>query len=306
MAYFLTASLMFKRIIPKIGSNSITHTLNGPDSPKVINTNVVNRLGYEAHTLVTRMRREMGIISSGAVPLGELAIMNQIAEEKAHNDGHSRLEEVWNSLDSIRKKQFAAGFGQADLMQVWKNGFSQPNLIPRILVGQKLITPRSFSDEMTRKDANAYMDNTLRAGQVFIGNEDDTQARQEISETTHGDNDGMSVQVAMETRADLLIFITEVGGFFEGGHPVREAEKAERIDRLSHDELDESWIKEHDYSEAGDDSNGGLGSKARAARLAGDHGITTFITSEKEAGAIIDAANGDFSRGTVILPRQAG
>ena len=252
---------IFSRIVVKVGTNSLT----GPD-----NQLDEKYLAYLAGQICDVAKTcEVALVSSGAVRVG----LTTLGLEKAR---------------SLRESQAAAAVGQGLLMHHYQRLFHQHGR----MVAQVLLT----NDGLQHRDRYLNARNTLLSlfeNHVMpIINENDTVATDEIK---FGDNDNLAAQVAVMIGADLLIFLSDVDGFY-ADHGSREI--------LS---LVEQISTEHELAARGPgsgSSKGGMTSKLAGAKIATHCGCHVFIANGRLDNVVTDIVNGK-NCGTHFLP-QAG
>ena len=184
------------------------------------------------------------IVSSGAIALG------------APRLGFARRP------STMRQLQAASAVGQAQLHQAWERALRRVGL----QAAQLLLSPADMADRQTYVNVCNTFDALFRLGSVPVVNENDATATDEI---TFGDNDSLAAQVAVLTRARLLVLLTEVDGVYSRapGTP-----GAELLD-------DGSLSSAVGLGRVTGLGRGGMGSKIAAAQLAAGAGIPTVIAS---------------------------
>ena len=183
----MTASrerLQFKRrIVVKIGSSSLTHSVTGN----------LNLLKMERLVRVLCDLKNQGmdviLVSSGAIAAGR---------------------KVLGLLERPKKmslKQACAAAGQANLMMIYQKLFYEYHQIS----GQVLMTKYSVMGEYSRTNIENTLEELLALGVIPIVNENDTVATEEID---FSDNDRLSAFVTALVRADLLILLSDIDGLY--------------------------------------------------------------------------------------------
>lgn len=109
--------------------------------------------------------------------------------------------------DDMPTKQASAAVGQCELMYFYDRMFSEYNHIP----AQILITGSILRHEDRMENFTNTMDRLLELGSIPIINENDTIETEEI---VIGDNDTLAAVVAVAARADLLVLLSDVDGFY--------------------------------------------------------------------------------------------
>ena len=137
-------------------------------------------------------------------------------------------------------------------------------------------------------------------GIIPVVNENDSVSYTEIesNERLFGDNDMLSAVVSVLCRAQMLVILSDINGFYDSDprlHPnARLIEKIEKID----DSI---------YSLAGGAGSrrgtGGMRTKLHAAELATANGTDTVITNGKHPEAIYEIIDGK-SKGTLFSGKK--
>jgi len=169
-----------KRIVIKLGSSVILKESG--------------ELNYECLKSLVREMAELQkmkqiiIVSSGAIGIGRTVL--RIARPR-----------------NLSEKQALASVGQARLIQVYENLFSEYG----IKVGQVLLTREDLQDRYRYLNARNTLFKLLDYGVIPVINENDTVAVEEIK---FGDNDTLSALIASKMDADLLIILSDVEGVY--------------------------------------------------------------------------------------------
>ena len=174
---------MVKRIVVKLGSSQI---VDAKLRPKTAN---LRRLAARVADL-RKKGIEVVLVSSGAIALG----MGELGERKRPTD-----------LSSLQAR---AAIGQARLMHVYSEIFKKVKL----KCAQVLLTWDDLHNQTRKINARHTLDAILDKGVVPIINENDTTSTEEIK---FGDNDKLSAMVAELLRADRLVLLTDVDGFYD-------------------------------------------------------------------------------------------
>lgn len=167
-----------KRIVVKIGSNTLTGGKNTLDIPFM--NEIARHLSVLYHNGV-----EVLLVTSGAVVLG--------AES---------LEEI----KTTRQKQKAAVFGQSRLMKQWSTLFENWGIVN---VGQLLIT------ESDLENVKEVLADSLKVG-VVIANANDPVNSDEMRQLRlSADNDKLAGFLRETCNADTLLLLTDVDGLMD-------------------------------------------------------------------------------------------
>lgn len=212
-----------KTIVIKIGSSSLT------DAKSQLDLKNLRRLVKEI-SLLHAQNHNFIIVTSGSIVTGQQRLGKQ------------------GRPNSIPEKQAAAAVGQIILMKNYAKAFKKH----KIVAAQILLT-RDVIEEKERKENTFNTLSTLLKHRVIpIINENDTVA---VDEIKFGDNDNLSALVARLIKADLLINLTDVDGFYINNQLMYEI-----------NEISEHVIKAASHS-ASDKGTGGMITKIEAAKI---------------------------------------
>jgi glutamate 5-kinase len=247
------AKKAFNTIVIKVGSSSLT------DVQGKLDTRNLRRLTSEISLLV-KARKNVLLVTSGSIVCGAEAL--KLGKPK-----------------TIPAKQAAAAVGQSRLMRQWEKAFEKHGL----MVAQILLTRDEISDHQRYQNARNTIATLLKEKVVPIVNENDTVAIEEIK---IGDNDNLAALAAGMIKADILILLTDVDGFYmhnaKGKH-VRIAEITE-ISKAVEDAAG------HPVTQAG---TGGMITKIQAARTCARAGIPMVICHGRQSNAIKKILSGE-------------
>ncbi len=255
-----------RRIAVKIGSSTLTHSATGRLN--------IRRMEKLVRTIsdIKNSGREVVLISSGAVAAGASKL------SVSHRDR------------SLAQKQALAAVGQPELMRMYERLFATYGYN----VGQILMT-RDVVDDPHRLELarNTFM-KLFELGCVPIVNENDSVSNEEMQ---FGDNDTLSAYVAAVAKADLLINLSDIDGLYDSD-PHKNPD-ARLISRVEHPGDVESF--------AGDAGScvgtGGMITKIRAAKIAGNAGIPMIITNGSDPEILYRITDGEHV-GTYFVPRK--
>ena len=229
-----------KRIVIKVGTSTLTH-----ESGK-LNLERIEKL-VRVISNIKNMGHEVILVSSGAIGVGA---------------GKVGLKE---KPDSVRMKQALAAIGQASLVSIYDKIFKEYGYS----TGQVLLTKFILDEETRYNSARRAFDAMISFGVVPIVNENDVISTYEIE---FGDNDTLSATVAELVRADLLIILSDIDGFYDSDP--RKNKDAKIIPVVSE-------ISEEIMSCAGaagsSRGTGGMKTKLRAAKFVNDNGIDMVL-----------------------------
>ncbi|MFH1822051.1 MAG: glutamate 5-kinase [Methanobacteriota archaeon] len=231
-----------KRIVVKIGTNSITDENSRLDPEKV------GKFVSDVMSLRTR-GKEVIVVSSGAIGAGV---------------GHLNLDCRPKEISAL---QATAAVGQSTLMQVYSRYFGeyqQP-------VAQILLTAEDFRDPKRYKNFKDMLSTLMRWRVVPIVNENDSVASEEIKV---GDNDILSAHVSIGAGADLLVILSDVEGLYVGY-----AKKGNRGKLIKTVKRTTDVERHVSKSSRG---FGGMCSKIEAAKMVTEKGIPTVVAGSSE------------------------
>lgn len=253
-----------RRIVVKVGTSTLTNELGNSKLRQMEKLALVL-------SDVQNAGNEVILVSSGAIAVGA---------NKMHLKEKPR---------SLRMKQAAAAVGQCENMFLYDKFFGYyDKTVAQILFN---------SDDIRQEEKKENLSNTFEAllgeGVIPIVNENDSVSYTEIEseEKLFGDNDMLSAVVAVLCRADLLVILSDIDGFFD--RDPRLFKNAKLIEEISE-------ITDATYKLAGGAGSrrgtGGMRTKLQAAELAMSQGITTIVTNGSRPEALYD----------IIAGRRAG
>ena len=136
----------------------------------------------------------------------------------------------------------------------------------------------------------------LQQDVIPVVNENDTVATEEIE---FGDNDTLSAIVAHLIKADLLILLTDIDGFYtDDPHKNKDAVKLSVVEQITDELKDMAKGAVTSYG------TGGMSTKIAAARIATDSGADMAIVDAKDLNQINHLMDGD-DVGTLFLAHDA-
>lgn len=242
------------RMVIKVGTSTLTYK-----------TGKLNIRAFEELTKVVANLKNSGIevilVSSGAIGMGvgKLGLSSR--------------------PDDIPTKQAAAAVGQCELMYMYDKYFGEYHHT----VAQMLITANDFED----KEKHANLANTLarllELQALPIVNENDTVSTAELS---IGDNDTLSALVAIDSKADMLVLVSDIEGLYTADpHKDRNAKLISVVDNVD----DVISLGEDTVSVLG---TGGMATKLQAAKLVTEAGIDMVIINGANPSSLYDVAEG--------------
>ena len=254
------------RIVVKVGTSTLAHPT------RRMNIRRVEAL-CKVLSDVKNAGHEVILVSSGAIGMG----VGKLSLKERPSD--------------IPTKQAAAAVGQCELMYTYDRLFSEYNHT----VAQLLVTGSDVEDAARRTHFHNTLYRLLALGALPIINENDTIATDEI---VIGDNDTLSAIVAATVRADLLVLLSDIDGLYTAD-PRGDA-GAELIPVVR------AVTPEIEALAGGNGTTlgtGGMVTKLRAARIAGETGIDMVIANGARPELIYDIIDGK-SVGTRFIGRR--
>jgi len=249
------------RIVVKVG----TSTLTFPDGIRLD----IGRIGNLVKDLVQvkESGKEVVLVTSGAVATG----MGKLGWKKRP--------------DNIPGKQAAAAVGQAHLMRIYELIFGEYGQN----VGQILLTRGDINDRTRYINASNTISTLLQYGVIPIVNENDTVA---VDEIKVGDNDTLSALLINLIKADLLIILSDVDGFYDDSGKVIDV-----IPAITPE------IRAMAGGEGSETSVGGMITKLNAAEIVTGAGEIMVIANGQKPGIISKILEGE-NEGTIFLPKR--
>ena len=257
-----------KKIVIKIGSSSIIHEeTGGVDCRKLEKlVRIICDLKNQGKDVV--------LVSSGAIGVGFQALG------------------LKSKPKTVSLKQACAAIGQGQLMMMYQKLFMEYNH----LAAQVLLTFDAITDEERRRNAENTLNELLQQDVIPVVNENDTVATEEIE---FGDNDTLSAIVAHLIKADLLILLTDIDGFYtDDPHKNKDAVKLSVVEQITDELKDMAKGAVTSYG------TGGMSTKIAAARIATDSGADMAIVDAKDLNQINHLMDGD-DVGTLFLAHDA-
>lgn len=237
-----------RRILVKIGSGVLTGDGGAFDRARFVS--LCRGLAHVART------HELVVVSSGAIALG----VEKLGLKSRPKD--------------IPGKQAAAAVGQLRLMGLYEDEFDAHGLT----VAQVLLTHADIQNRKRYLNARNALGRLVEHGVVPVINENDTVS---VEELKFGDNDSLAGMTVDLVGADLLVILTDIDGVYTADP---------RIDPTAR-KLDEIAGVTDDVLASGGESRsgvgtGGMATKLRAARRAGESGVATVIAPGKRDGVL--------------------
>jgi len=210
------------------------------------------------------------IVSSGAIALGMSSLGLTARPE------------------SVIGMQACAAVGQSALMHTYEQ-----LLFGKKVVAQLLLSSDDFTSSILYKNLQNTLHELLKMGVLPIINENDSVSVHEL-EGAFGDNDELSALLAAAVKADWLLLLTDVDGFYTSSG---------KINRLLRTVQRLTPKMEAECNGRGKLGRGGMRSKLRAAKLASQAGVSVGIANGSHPHVISHAIQRKI--GTYFPPQQS-
>lgn len=248
-----------KRIVVKVGTSTLTYD-NGN-----INLTRIEKLTRVLSDMLNS-GKEVVLVSSGAIGVGVSKL---------------KLKE---KPQSIREKQAVAAVGQCELMHIYSKFFGEYSHV----VGQVLLTRDVVEDEHIRENVCNTFETLIENKIVPVVNENDTVSIDEIENIVRfGDNDNLSAIVSGLVKADLLIILSDIDGFYDSDpRKNKDSKMLKQIEKVT-PELEECA--------GGAGSNlgtGGMVTKLTAAKTAASYGVDMVLANGDNPSILLDILEG--------------
>jgi glutamate 5-kinase len=188
---------------------------------------------------------------------------------------------------SVPLMQACAAVGQSVLMNTYERLF-----FGKKVVAQLLLSSDDFTSPIRYKNLQNALHELLNLGVVPIVNENDSVSVRELV-GAFGDNDELSALLATAVKADWLLLLTDVDGFYVPNGNRRRLLR--RVPKLTAE-------MEALCDGKGKLGTGGMRSKLRAAKAASEAGVNVSIVNGRDDDAIARAIAGKI--GTYFPPKR--
>ena len=255
-----------RRIVFKVGTSTLTHPNGSPDFRKFEKI---------AQTLsdVHNAGLEVVLVSSGAISAGSAKL--GVAERPT----------------STSEKQAVSAVGQSELMRIYDHYFAMFGH----KVAQILLTRDELDRAPVRENASSTFDTLIGMGVIPIVNENDSLSYYEIE---FGDNDTLSAHVALLCKADALVLLSDIDGFYSADpHTDPSARLIDRVDEITDE------IRACAGGAGTRRGTGGLVTKLNAAQIVTEAGIPMYIINGARPELIYDLRDGK-SVGTLFAAKE--
>lgn len=249
-----------RRIVVKVGTSTLTNELG---NSRLRSFEKLAQVLADIHNL----GNEVILVSSGAIAVG--ANKMKLKEKPA----------------TLRMKQAAAAVGQCENMFLYDKFFGYFDKT----VAQILLNAEDIAEEEKKENLTNTIETLLEEGIIPIVNENDSVSYTEIEseEKLFSDNDVLSAVVAVLCRADLLVILSDIDGFYD--RDPRLHKDAKILDRIEE-------INSETYKLAGGAGSrrgtGGMRTKIQAAELATSQGTATLVTNGSRPESLYDIVEG--------------
>lgn len=261
-----------KRIVVKVGTSTLTY-----DTGKV-NFSRIDKLTRVLSDLANQ-GKEIVLVTSGAIGVGV---------------GKLKLKEKPKTL---REKQAVAAVGQCELMHIYSKFFSDYGHI----VGQILLTRDVVENNRGKQHVINTFETLLEQEIIPIVNENDSVAVEEIEfgeKRVFGDNDTLSAIVSDLIKADLLVILSDIDGFYDS-----DPRKNSRSRMISVVKEVTPEIEKCAGGVGSKRGTGGMVTKLTAAKIATSAGTNMVITNGDNPEIIMDIVNGK-DIGTLFVAQE--
>ena len=252
--------IRINRIVVKVGTSTLTNE-NGQSN--------LREMEKLSRTLadIQNLGNEVVLVSSGAIAVGA---------NKLH---------LPEKPTEMRMKQAAAAVGQCENMFLYDKFFGYYNKT----VAQILLNAEDIKQEEKKENLANTFEALLEQGIIPIVNENDSVSYTEIEseDRLFGDNDMLSAVVAVLCKADRLIILSDIDGFYD--RDPRLYKDAKLISRIEN--IDES-VYELAGGAGSRRGTGGMRTKLQAADLATRSGIDTIVMNGQNTDGLYDLAEG--------------
>ncbi|GET89642.1 glutamate 5-kinase, putative [Leishmania tarentolae] len=256
---------LVKRIVVKVGSSIL-----------VDNQEVAAHRMHELCKFISDLQSkyEVILVTSGAVAAG--------------------YTEKEMDKSSVPNRQALASMGQPLLMHMYYTEFKRHG----ILCAQMLLAAYDLDSRKRTVNAHNTIEVLLKEKVIPIINENDATAFHEL---VFGDNDRLSALVAHYFKADLLVILSDIDGYYTDNPRTSTCATIRRVvHELSPEELVAEATPNHRFA------TGGIVTKLQAAQFLLERGGQMYLTS----GFLLEKARefllgGPHEIGTLFYPRAS-
>jgi len=240
--------MKYKRVVIKVGSAVLS------EDGKLAKDRILNLT-----ELISKLKDsgiEVVLVSSGAVSAGYAKI----------------------KLDKrvLSNRQALASIGQSYLMSVYQHKFDKFGTI----ISQILLTQTDFDSRKRTANIQHTIDVLLENGVVPIINENDSVATDEL---VFGDNDQLSAYSTYFLKADILIILSDIKGYYDKNPSIYSDAKIRKVVKKIDDfELEQEVSPNNEFA------TGGIVTKLKSAKFLMERGGSMFLSSGFELDLVED------------------
>ncbi len=208
---------------------------------------------------------EVCLVTSGAIGLGarELGLTGRVSD--------------------IVLRQACAAVGQPILMEEYRRAFQAAGILP----AQVLLTREVLNSRSSYVKLRNAVERLLELGVVPVFNENDSVSVSEIG-SAFGDNDRLSALIASKVDAELLILLSDVGGYYSSDPRTDpEALLLSRVDGVT------AEMTAAAGSAGSMVGTGGMVTKLQAVRIAASGGCRVVLAHGREERVLDRIVSGE-------------
>ena len=261
------------RVVVKVGSSTLTYE-NGR-----MNFSCIDHLARSISSL-SNAGTQVVLVSSGAISVGT---------------GKLNLQQ---RPTRMRDKQATAAVGQCELMHIYSKFFAEYGYP----VAQILLTRDDVKGETRKRNIENTFEALLEKHIIPVVNENDTVSVDEIEAGESGsfnENDTLSALVTVMVKAQLLIILSDIDGFYDCNP--RDNPNAQRFDVIR-DITPDLWACAGGTGSSR--GTGGMATKLNAAEIVTRAGSSMVLASGENPAVILDILKG-LPAGTLFVPSPA-
>lgn len=245
-----------KRIVIKIGTSTLAHKTGRLNIRRMENlVKVIADLQNGG--------RQVTLVSSGAIGLG----MSKLGMQTRPTE--------------TRLKQACAAVGQCELMYIYDKLFGEYNLT----VAQLLLTKYNIDSPRRQNVVNTF-EQLLSRNVIPVVNENDTVAIDEL-ELEFGENDTLAAHVALLCKADMLVILSDIDGFYDSNPKLDPNAKLIPVVNEITDE-----VRQLAGGAVSGLGTGGMITKLNAAEMTMAEGIDTVLLNGRNPKILYDLFDG--------------
>ena len=192
----------------------------------------------------------------------------------------------------LANKQTLAAIGQPKLMKTYQEMFEEFG----ITVAQMLFIADDFDSRKRSKNAKNVMEILLQNNVIPIINENDVIATEELI----GDNDQLAAYITHYFKADMLVILTDIDGYYDKNpREFSDAKIQKIINEISQDELEKKPSANSKFA------TGGIVTKLKAADFLMKNDIPMYLTSGFDLTNAYDfLVDGNHKSGTIFKAKK--